>query len=96
MLFQLENSTQEELDMLLEFAQQKHLELSLIDDELNNNYFLPGKPPTPAQLTQLIQKSRNSGTINMDESHKLIRNLIMHVKYTTEAFCIFDKSYQFY
>lgn len=75
MLLQLENSTQEELNMLLEFAQQKHLELSLIDDELNNNYFLPGKPLTPAQFTQLIQKSRNSGTINMVEANKLIRNL---------------------
>ena len=37
MPLQLENSTREELNMLLEFAQQKHLELSLIDDELNNN-----------------------------------------------------------
>lgn len=73
-LLQLENTNQENINKLLEFAQQNHLKLSLIDDESENNYLLPGKPLTPAQLTQLIENSRNSGMIAMDEAHRLIRN----------------------
>jgi hypothetical protein len=73
MLLQLENTNQDNINKLLEFAQQNHLKLSLIDDE-ENNYLLPGKPLTPAQLTQLIENSRKSGMIAMGEAHRLIRN----------------------
>ena len=33
-----------------------------------------GKPLSPEQLTQLIEISRTSGTIAMDNAHRLIRN----------------------
>lgn len=73
MLLQLENTNQDNINKLLEFAQQNHLKLSLIDDA-ENNYMLPGKPLTPEQLTQLIENSRNSGMIAMEDAHRLIRN----------------------
>ncbi|MBK7885687.1 MAG: hypothetical protein IPJ81_19290 [Chitinophagaceae bacterium] len=72
MLLQLENTNQENINRLLAFAKQHHLDLSLIDDE--NNYLLPGKPLTPKQLTQIIESSRKSGMISMDNAHQIIRN----------------------
>jgi hypothetical protein len=39
-----------------------------------NNNLLPGKPLTPKQLTKLIEDSRNSGIISMENAHQLIRN----------------------
>jgi hypothetical protein len=41
---------------------------------VQNNYLLPGKPLTPNQLSQLIENSRNSGIISMEDAHQLIRN----------------------
>ena len=72
MLLQLENTNQDNINKLLDFAQQNNLRLSLID-EAENNYMLPGKPLTPAQLTHLIENSRNSGMIPVDDAHRLIR-----------------------
>ncbi len=73
MLLQLENTSQDNIKKLIEFAAQHHLKLSLVD-EVENNYLLPGKPLSPEQLTQLIENSRSSGTIAMDDAHRLIRN----------------------
>jgi hypothetical protein len=44
------------------------------EDYIENNYLLPGKPLTPKQLTKLIEDSRNSGIISMENAHQLIRN----------------------
>ncbi|MEP7143362.1 MAG: hypothetical protein ABI707_10850 [Ferruginibacter sp.] len=72
-LLQLENTSPDNINKLLKFAQQNHLKLFLIDDT-ENNYELPGKPLTPARLTQLIENSRNSGMIPMESAHRVIRN----------------------
>ena len=72
MLLQLENTNKDNIDKLLAFAKQNHLELSLIDD-VENNVTLPGKPLTPKELTQLIEKSRASGVISMEDAHQTIR-----------------------
>ena len=73
MLLQLENTNQDNINKLLEFAKQNHLKLSLIDDA-ENNYILPGKSVTPEQITQMIENSQKSGMIIMEDAHRLIRN----------------------
>ncbi len=73
MLLQLENTNKENINKLLNFAKQNHLKLSMIDDN-ENNYFLPGKPLTAAELSQLIETSRKSGSIRMEDAHTAIRN----------------------
>jgi hypothetical protein len=72
MLLQLENTNAENINKLLAFANQHHLQLSIVDEEATD-YTLPGKPLAPHQLTQLIEKSRKSGMISMEDSHKIIR-----------------------
>ena len=73
MLLQLENTNKEDINKLLNFAKQNHLELSIIDDKAND-YFLPGKPLTDAELSQLIKSSRKSGRITLQDAHTTIRN----------------------
>jgi len=73
MLLQLEETHQENVNKLLAFARENNLKLSLVD-ESENNYLLPGKPLTPEQLTLLIEKSRNSGIISMQNAHRIITN----------------------
>ena len=73
MLLQLENTNPENINKLLSFARENHLELSVVDD-INGSHFLPGKPLTPNQLTQIIENSRKSGMISMENAHKEIRN----------------------
>lgn len=72
MLLQLENTDKENVNKLLAFARQNHLQLSLVDD-CDDNIFLPGKPLTPQQLNQLIETSRKSGTVSMTKAHRVIR-----------------------
>ena len=72
MLFQLENTDKEDVNKLLAFANQNHLKLSLVDD--NVEYHLPGKPLTEQQISQLIESSRQSGTISMEDAHQTIRS----------------------
>ena len=72
MLLQLENTNQENVNKLLAFARQNHLQLTLVDD-VAVDYSLPGKPLTSQQLTQLIENSRKSGMISLEDSHQLIR-----------------------
>jgi hypothetical protein len=72
MLLQLENTNAENINKLLAFANQHHLKLSIVDEEAAD-YHLPGKPLSPQQLSQLIEKSRKSGTISMEDSHNIIR-----------------------
>ncbi|MEO6220900.1 MAG: hypothetical protein ABIO81_10760 [Ginsengibacter sp.] len=73
MLLQLDNINKKDINKLLNFAKQNHLELSVVDDN-KNNYFLPGKPLNDAGLTQLIEDSRKSGSIAFDDAHTAIRN----------------------
>ncbi len=72
MLFQLNDTSKDNINKLLDFAKQNHLPLSLIDDT-DNSLFLPGKPLTPDELTKMIEKSRNSGLISMQNAHQIIR-----------------------
>ncbi len=71
MLLQLENTNPENINKLLSFARENHLELSVIDD-IENNHFLPGKPLTQIQLKQMIENSRKSGMISLENAHKTI------------------------
>jgi hypothetical protein len=73
MLLQLNNTDKKNVDMLLSFAKQHNLQLTLVDDE-EINYSLPGKPLLSSQLEKLIQKSRNSGTISLQNAHQIIRD----------------------
>jgi hypothetical protein len=72
MLFELENTDKETVNKLFDFAKQNQLKLSIIEDE--NDYFLPGKPLSSEELSQLIENSRKSGIINLDNAHLEIRN----------------------
>jgi len=71
-MLQLENTNRENINKLLDFAKQNHLQLSLIDDN-ESNYFLPGKPLSSGELSLLIKKSRKSGNISMEDAHSAIR-----------------------
>lgn len=73
MLLELENTDKKGLNTLLNFAKQNQLKLSVVDSE-KNDYFLPGKPLSDAELSQLIEDSRKSGHIEMSKAHKAIRN----------------------
>ena len=67
----LDNTDPGDVNKLLSSARENHLELSVIDDH-KNNYFLPGKPLSPDHLTQLIENSRKSGMISLQNAHKII------------------------
>ncbi len=71
----LEDTGVENMQKLLAFAQQKNLQLTVVDD-VENNYHLPGKPLSSKQLDELIASSRKSGIISMGEAHEIIRNNI--------------------
>jgi hypothetical protein len=73
MLLQLDGNKKNEIDMLLEYAKQQHINLSVIDGG-NSEFYLPGKPLTDEELTSLITKSRNSGVISLTEVHQTIRS----------------------
>jgi len=73
MLFQLQNTNNEDINKLLNFAKQNHLELSVIDDN-KNDYFLPGKSLSDTELSQLIESSRKRGSITMQHAHTTFRN----------------------
>lgn len=71
MLLQLENTSRDDVNKLLEFAKQNQLKLSLIDD--GESYHLPGIPLSQEQITELIENSRKSGIISMGNAHPMIR-----------------------
>jgi len=71
MLINIENTNEQTLNKLKEFAKENQIKLSFIDDD--NNYWLPGKPLSDKELTDLIEKSRSSGRISMKDAHNLIR-----------------------
>ena len=43
-------------------------------DNFENNYLQPGKSLPPKQLKKLIERSRKSGMISLEEAHKKIRD----------------------
>lgn len=73
MLLQLDGNKKNEIDMLLEYAKQQHINLSVIDGG-NSEFYLPGKALTDEELASLITKSRNSGAISLTEAHQIIRS----------------------
>jgi len=73
MLLQLEDSHQNAIDKLLNYAKENHLKLSLVDED-DFNYTLPGKPLNDDELKKLIEKSRNSGIISMNKAHDIINS----------------------
>ncbi len=73
MLFKLGNTTKENIDKLLNFARKHHIKLSPLDDVEQNTY-LPGKPLTPDELSQLIENNRTNGRITMEDAHSVIKS----------------------
>jgi hypothetical protein len=72
MLLQLENTSKENINKLLAFANKNDLKLSVIDENQDQN-FLPGKPLTAQELTRLIESSRKSGMISLTDAHQIAR-----------------------
>lgn len=72
MLINIENINEISLQKLIEFAKAHEMKLSFIDDE-KNNYWLPGRPLTDEELTSIVEKSRSSGKISMEDAHSIIR-----------------------
>lgn len=72
MLLQLQNTNPANLNKLIEFAHQLNLELKVVTDD-ENNIALPGKPLSPKQLEDMIESSRQSGTINMQLANQILR-----------------------
>jgi len=73
MLLQLDDTSKANIDKLLAFAKQNQLQLSLVDDA-EDNLFLPGKALTRSQLSAMIEKSRKSGMVSLENAHEIIRN----------------------
>jgi molybdenum cofactor biosynthesis enzyme MoaA len=71
MLVNIENTNEQSISKLVEFAKEHQMKLSFIDDK--NDYWLPGKPLTENELTQVIEKSRTRGMISMKDAHTIIR-----------------------
>ena len=72
MLLQLENTDSDSLKKLMDYARQLNLRLSLIDEQSQSSS-LPGKPLSAANLRALIETSRQSGTISMNDAHAALR-----------------------
>ena len=72
MLLQLQQASSDKIEKLMAYAKQNNMELSVIDD-MEDDYFLPGKPLSDQALTNMITKGRTSGTILMDDVHNAIR-----------------------
>lgn len=73
MLLQLKNSNTRQVQVLLDFAKKNQLDLKILD-EGDDELFLPGKPLNAAKLESLVEKSRNSGHLSMEEAHLLLRS----------------------
>ncbi len=71
MLLQLENTNKENVSKLIDFAGKMNLHLSVVD-ETSDNISLPGKPLTDLQLKNMIESSRNSGIISMQDAHRTL------------------------
>jgi len=71
MLLQLEDSQPDQVNKLLDFAKRNHLKLSVVDD--CDEHHLPGKSLNINEIAELIESSRSSGTISMQDAHGLIR-----------------------
>jgi len=72
MLLQLENTSKENINRLLDFAKDHDLKLELVDGK-DENHYLPGKLLSNEELSNLIKKSRNSGKVAMQEAHDILR-----------------------
>lgn len=73
MLLQVENTSAEKINQLLAYARKNQIALSVVD-ETATDISLPGKPLTANQLTQLIEKSRQSGVISLKDAHLILKN----------------------
>jgi len=74
MLLQLENSNTQQIQILLNFAKKNQFHLKILD-EGGDKYFLPGKPLKPEELKRLVEKSRKSGRLSLEEAHLSIRSV---------------------
>ncbi len=72
MLFELENTSKQEINLLLDFAKKNKIKLQLLD-EVENEYYLPGEPLCEDELVKLVGNSRKSGTISKEDAHDILR-----------------------
>jgi hypothetical protein len=70
MLLQLHDTNKKE--MLLQYARENSIVLTIIDNDSNANY-LPGAPLTNDELESMIIEGRKKGMISMQDAHALIR-----------------------
>ena len=54
------------------YAKQNNMVLS-VNDNIEDNYSLPGKPLSKQTIKHIITKGRTNGTILMDNVHNAIR-----------------------
>ena len=73
MLLQLENGNTQQIQILLNFAKKNQLDLKIFD-EGGDKFFLPGKPLDPDKLERLVEKSRKSGNLSLEDAHLSIRS----------------------
>jgi hypothetical protein len=72
MLLQLENTTEANLQKLLDYAKQLNLHLKPVNWDEGNSA-LPGKPLSESVLESMIESGRKSGVVSMENAHDLIR-----------------------
>ena len=72
MLLQLENTSDANVKKLLDYARELNLHLRLVEQD-ESKTALPGKPLSESALQSMIESSRKSGTISMEDAHNTIR-----------------------
>ena len=71
MLLELQDSDMSRIEILLQWANNNGIHLSLLDENMDLSY-IPGKPYSEEEIQNIISKSRNSGTIELKDAHNLI------------------------
>lgn len=74
MLLRVENTSAEKINQLLAYARENHIVLSAADETVMETT-MPGKQLSASQLTQLIEKSRQSGVVSMNDAHRVLKSL---------------------
>jgi hypothetical protein len=75
MLLQLLDTTHVKLQQLLDFAKDNNLILTIVEED-DTKVYLPGKKLEASELKDLIDDSRKSGKVKLDEAHQTIRKKI--------------------
>jgi hypothetical protein len=72
MLLNVTSKSETDLQKLMAFAKEHHIELSFVDEDMTKLY-LPGKSLSERAQKKLIKDSRSSGKISLHEAHHAIK-----------------------